>query len=170
MSRRRRYTVDFDVPPEKVYQDLISREYWEALIEVYQRFTPSEITSFTAADDGVDVEYVHHVRRSELPSIARRAIPTDVVVTRCQHLDPFDLSGNRAAGTYAAAIPHAPGRLSGDYALTETPAGSLLRFDSVCKVWVPMIGGSIEDMILNGITNLFDGEREFTVEWISKHH
>ena len=69
-----------------------------------------------------------------------------------------------------SSIPHAPGRLSGEYHLIETDDGCRLHFDSVCKVWVPLLGGSIEDMILTGITDLFDGEREFTADWVSKHH
>jgi Protein of unknown function (DUF2505) len=63
-----------------------------------------------------------------------------------------------------------PGRFSGHYLLTETDTGSQLQFDSVCKVWVPVIGGSVEDMILNGITDLFNGERTFTADWIAKHY
>ena len=170
MSRRRKYTVAFEVPPEKIYQDLTSREYWDALIEVYQGFTPSEITSYRTDGGGTDVEFVHRLPRSELPAVVRHALPTDVVVTRSQRLEAFDHSRNRATGTYSASIPHAPGRLSGQYLLIETDTGSRLEFDSVCKVWLPLIGGSVEDMILNGITDLFDGEREFTAEWIAKHH
>ena len=170
MTRRRTYTVAFEVPPEKIYQDLTSRDYWEALVEVYQNFTPSEITSYRAHDSGTDVEFVHRIPRSELPPVVRHALPADVVVTRRQHLDPFDHSNSRASGTYSAAIPHAPGRFSGEYALSETDTGSRLQFNSACKVWVPLIGGSVEDMILKGITDLFDGEREFTSDWVSKHH
>ena len=170
MSRRRKYTVAFEVPPAKIYQDLTSREYWEALIEVYQEFAPSEITSYRSDDAGTEVEFVHTLPRSDLPPVARHALPIDVVVTRRQHLGTFDHSRNRATGTYSASIPHAPGRLSGRHLLTETEFGSSLEFDSVCKVWVPLIGGSVEEMILGGITDLFDGEREFTADWIAKHH
>ena len=170
MSRRRKYTVAFAVPSAKIHQDLTSPEYWEALVEVYQGFVTSEITSFRADDCGTDVEFVHRLPRSELPPVVRHALPADVVVTRRQHLDAFDHARNRATGTYSASFPHAPGRFSGSYLLTETDTGSRLQFESVCKVWVPLIGGSVEEMILNGITDLFDGEREFTADWVAKHH
>ena len=32
MSRRMDYTVAFDAPPEKIYQDFTSREYWQTLM------------------------------------------------------------------------------------------------------------------------------------------
>jgi hypothetical protein len=32
MSRRMDYTVAVDAPPEKVYQDFTSREYWQTLM------------------------------------------------------------------------------------------------------------------------------------------
>ena len=32
MSRRMDYTVAVDAPPEKIYQDFTSREYWQTLM------------------------------------------------------------------------------------------------------------------------------------------
>lgn len=162
------YTVAFDAPPDRIYRDLTSREYWEALVEVYQRFTPSDIVSFTTDELGTDVEFIHELPRSDLPTIARHAIRTDVVVTRRQHYDPYDDARNRATGTYSASIPRAPGRFGGQHFLTETDTGTQLRFASVCKVWVPLVGGAVEDLILSNITDLFEGEREFTADWIVK--
>ena len=63
-----------------------------------------------------------------------------------------------------------PGRFGGQYFLTETDTGSRLRLASVCKVWVPFIGGALEDLILHHMKQLFDAEEAFTADWISKHH
>ena len=41
---------------------------------------------------------------------------------------------------------------------------------SVCKVFIPLIGGALEDLILHHIKQLFDAEEAFTADWIAKHH
>src|SRR3954451_11888149 len=51
MSRRMDYTVEFDAPAEKMYQDFTSREYWQTLMDAYRFLTPhSEITTFSSGD------------------------------------------------------------------------------------------------------------------------
>ena len=164
------YTVTFDAPAEKIYQDFTSRDYWQTLMEAYRFLSPSDITSFSSDEHGTDIVFVQELPRSELPPIARAVIPADMVVTRTQHFDPFDHEKSRAKGTYSASIPHGPGRFGGEYFLTETDTGSKLRLASVCKVWIPFVGGALEDLILHHIRYLFDAEEAFTADWISKHH
>ena len=40
----------------------------------------------------------------------------------------------------------------------------------MCKVFIPLVGGALEDLILHHIKELFDAEEAFTADWISKHH
>lgn len=167
------YTVAFDAPPEKIYQDFTSSEYWESLMDSYRVIAPqshSEVTSFTTDELGTDIVFIQVMPRSELPAIARAVIPVDMVITRTQHFDPYDHAGNRARGTYTASIPRGPGRFGGEYFLTETETGSQLRLASVCKVHVPLVAGPLEDLLLHSVKYIFDAEEAFTAEWISKHH
>lgn len=165
------YTLAFDAPAEKMYQDFTSREYWQTLMDAYRFLSPqSEITKFSATERGTDIDFVQNLPRSELPPIARTVIPVDMVITRRQRFDPFDHENSRARGTYSASIPHGPGSFGGQYFLTETDTGSQLRLASVCKVYVPFVGGALEDLILHHIKQLFDAEEAFTADWISKHH
>jgi hypothetical protein len=165
------YTLEFDAPAEKIYQDFTSRAYWQTLMDAYRFLTPqSEITSFSAGERGTDITFVQNLPRMYLPPIARTVVPVDMVITRTQHFDPYDHQTNRARGTYAASIPHGPGSFGGRYFLTDTDAGSRLRLASVCKVHIPLVGGALEDLILHHIKQLFDAEGAFTADWITKHH
>jgi Protein of unknown function (DUF2505) len=170
MSRRLDYTVKFDAPGEKIYQDLTRRRYWETLMEAYQGVTPlSEITRFHCGDDGTQIVFTQTLPRAYLPPIARTVMPVDMIITREQHFEPYDKRGNRASGTYAASIPAGPGHFGGRYVLTDTDTGSQLRLASVCKVYIPFIGGRLEDLILSNITLLFEAEAAFTADWICQH-
>lgn len=172
MSRRMDYTVDFDAPAEKIYQDFTSREYWQTLMDAYRFLIPqSKIRSFSTTERGTDIVFAQHLPRMFLPPLARTVIPADMIITRRQHYDPYDHDRSRAEGTYSASIPGVPaGFLGGHYFLTETDTGSTLRLASVCKVYLPFVGGALEDMILHHIKWLFDAEEAFTADWICKHH
>jgi hypothetical protein len=173
MSRRMEYTIAFDAPPEKIYQDLTSRDYWQTMMEAYLRVSPqsnSTLTSFRSDERGTDIVFNHVMSRAQLPPIARAVMPVDMVITRRQHFDPYDHADNRANGTYAASVPGGPGRFSGQCSLVESDSGSILRLASICKVYLPLVGGALEDLILGSITHLFDAEEAFAADWISKHH
>ena len=165
------YTLEFDAPAEKIYQDFTSREYWQTLMDAYRFLTPqSEITSFATGERGTDVTFVQNLPRMYLPPIARAVVPVDMIITRRQHFDPYDHDKDRAKGIYSASIPHGPGSFGGQYFLTETDNGSRLRLASVCKVHIPFVGGPLEDLILHHIKMLFDAEGAFTADWVAKHH
>jgi hypothetical protein len=165
------YTLEFGAPAEKIYQDFTSRDYWQTLMDAYRFLTPqSEITTFSSTERGTDIVFIQNLPRMYLPPIARTVVPVDMVITRKQHFDPFDHAKSRAKGTYSASIPHGPGSFGGQYFLTETDTGSRMRLASVCRVYIPFVGGVLEDLILHHIKLLFDAEEAFTADWISKHH
>jgi hypothetical protein len=173
MARRMEHTIAYDAPAEKIYADFTSRDYWQTMMQAYRRVSPqseSEVTSFTSDERGTDIVFIHVMPRSELPPIARTVVPVDMVITRTQHFDPYDHANNMARGTYSASVPHGPGRFGGEYFLTETDTGSQLRLASVCKVYLPFVGGTLEDLILNNIKYLFRAEEAFTADWIAQHH
>ncbi|MCV7282876.1 DUF2505 domain-containing protein [Mycolicibacterium flavescens] len=162
------YTLEFEAPPERIYEDFTSEQYWDALMGMYRRYSRSEVTRFHADDHGTDIEFVQVIPRSELPAIARKVIPADMVITRTQHFDPYEPADRRAAGTYAASIPRGPGRFGGTYTLTANGGGSRLLLASVCKVSIPLLGGPLEDLMLHHVKGLFDAEQEFTAHWIAR--
>jgi hypothetical protein len=165
------YTISFDAPAEKIYQDFTSRDYWETLMDAYRFLTPqSEITRFRSDGSGTDIVFKQNLPRMYLPAIARTVMPVDMVITRQQHFDPYDHATNRAKGSYGASIPHGPGHFRGRLFLNETDTGSQLRLASMCTVYIPFVGGALEDLILHHIKQLFDAEELFMADWISGHH
>ena len=163
------YTVAFEAPADKIYQDFTSRRYWDTLMAAYGWLTPqSEITAFKSDESGTDIVFKQLLPRSELPPVARSVMPVDMVITREQHFGPFDHGENRAKGSYRASVPAGPGHFGGHYFLSDTCTGSQLRLASVCKVHIPLIGGVLEQLILSNITLLFDAEAAFMADWVAR--
>ncbi|WP_231643300.1 DUF2505 domain-containing protein [Mycolicibacterium baixiangningiae] len=168
MSRRMEHTVTFDAPAAHIHSQFTSEEYWRTLAEVYRELNPrTELTLFRSDARGTDIALRQVMPRDDLPPIARKVMPVDLVITREQHFDPFDAAAARAEGTFAATMPRAPGRLDGRYELADTATGSQLRVRSSCKVSLPLVGGTLEDLILSNMRHLFDGEQRFTAERVS---
>lgn len=167
MSRRMDYTIAFDAPPQEIYQAFTGREYWQALMDEYSRYSPAGITSFSSDDSGTDITFVQELPRSDLPQIVRAVLPGDLVVTRTQHFDPFDTAANSARGTFGASIPVVPGRFTGTSLLTQTGTGSRQLLSTECHIRIPLVGGALEDLILQHLGQLFDQEESFTASWIA---
>jgi hypothetical protein len=168
MGRRMEHTIAFDAPAAYVHAQFTSEEYWHTLAEAYRKLNPrTELTLFRSDERGTDIALRQVMPRDDLPPIARKVMPVDMVITREQHFDPFDDGAEHVDGTFAATMPRAPGRLDGRYELADTPTGSRLRVHSYCKVAIPLVGGTLEDLILSNMRTLFDGEHRFTAERVT---
>ncbi|MUL81758.1 MULTISPECIES: DUF2505 domain-containing protein [unclassified Mycolicibacterium] len=169
MSRCQQSTMAFDAPAETVYAAYASGKYWQALMDRYDDLTPgkSDITEFSSDEHGIEVEFRQVLPRAELPAILRTVLPLDMAITRRQYFGPFDRRG--VNGHYAASVSHAPGRLDGRYVLTGVSAGSQLQVDSTCKVSMPLVGGKLEEMVLQSVNDVFTIEGAFTADWICEH-
>ncbi|MFV8228429.1 DUF2505 domain-containing protein [Mycolicibacterium fortuitum] len=169
MSRSRQSTLRFDAPAETMYAVFADGKYWQALMDRYDELTPgkSDITAFSSGENGIDVEFRQVLPRAELPAILRSVVPLDLAITRRQAFEPFGQQS--AIGHYTASVSHAPGRLDGRYVLTGAAAGSELQVDSTCKVPMPLIGGKLEDLVLQSVNDVFGIEGAFTAEWIAEH-
>jgi hypothetical protein len=168
MGRRMEHTIAFDAPAAHVHAQFTSEDYWRSLTEVYRALNPrTELMLFRSVAGGTDIALRQVMPRDDLPPVARKVMPVDLVITREQHFDPFDDGSARAHGTFAATMPRAPGRLDGRYELSDTPNGSRLLVHSSCKVSIPLVGGTLEDLILTNMRTLFDGEQRFTAERVA---
>jgi hypothetical protein len=157
MSRRMDYVIGLDKPVTDLFQTFTSLPYWEDLIAEHQKHTDCELTRFTSDQNGTDIVFTHTVSRRDMPSLVAAVVPLRLTITREQHFDPIDAATNSAGG-------------HGTYVLQPTSEGSELRLRSLCKVNVPLVGGKIEQWVLEGLRGLFDNERDFTRDWIAGHY
>ncbi|MBU3687594.1 MAG: DUF2505 domain-containing protein [Mycobacteriaceae bacterium] len=170
MPRSMVYTVDIDAPASQVYQDFTTVNYWEDLIDFYQRnSTRTEIVRFESHENGTEVAFAHIMTPEDLPAIARPVVPAVLTITREQHFDLFQPEADQAVGHYRATTSAVPFEITGEYLLRGAGPRSQMRIDTHCSVKVPIIGGQIEKLIINGLSTLFANEGEFTAEWVAGH-
>jgi len=164
------YAVDVDVPAAVMYRNFTTIDYWQDLVTFYrENAANAEIAHFSTDENGTDVAFSHILSAQDLPPIARAVVPGTFVITREQHFDPFHEATNRAVGNYRADVPVAPVEVTGDYILQNTAHGSQMRLETRCAARVPIIGGQIEQLLVNGLRTLFAKEGEFTAVWVGSH-
>ncbi|HLS79549.1 MAG TPA: DUF2505 domain-containing protein [Nocardia sp.] len=168
MARRLDYSARYPLhTTAELYEALSSRDYWEARMERLRELTPdNEVHSHEVTDDGIEIVMHHVLPRTLLPEIAQTVIRKDMVITRKESWGPFD--GEETEGRFSASIPGGPGSLRGDITLFPTETGCTMRFSPEAKVFIPMVGPRLEQLMLVNLVDLFRGEAEETVKWLEK--
>ncbi|MEU2122855.1 DUF2505 domain-containing protein [Nocardia niwae] len=170
MARRLDYSARYPLHTTKeLYAALSNRDYWEARMEEMRKLTPgNQVVRLEASDGGIDVELHHVLPRDMLPEIAQTVMRKDMVITRKESYSPYD--AEETTGKYSASIPAGPGSLGGAIRLFPTETGCTMRFASEAKVFIPMVGPRLEQLMLVNLVDLFRGEAEFTVRWLEEQH
>ncbi|MFI1465380.1 DUF2505 domain-containing protein [Nocardia carnea] len=164
MARRLDYSARYPLHTTKeVYAALTNRDYWEARMVEMRKYSPNEVVSIDASEDGIDVVLHHILPREMLPEVAQTVMRKDMVITRKESYGPF---GPEVEGTYSASIPAGPGSLTGTMRLFPTDTGCTMRISSNAKVFIPMMGPRLEQLMLVNLVDLFRAEAEVTQQWL----
>ncbi|MFI6167318.1 DUF2505 domain-containing protein [Nocardia sp. NPDC051052] len=170
MARRLDYSARYPLHTTKeLYAALSDRDYWDARMAEMRKYSPgNEVANLMVGDGGIDVELHHVLPREMLPEIAQAVMRKDMIITRKESYGPF--GAEEVTGKYSAAIPAGPGSLGGTIRLFPTDTGCTMRFSSEAKVFIPMVGPRLEQLMLVNLIDLFRAEAEFTVQWLDDHH
>ncbi|MGW4370460.1 DUF2505 domain-containing protein [Nocardia takedensis] len=168
MARRLDYSARYPLHSTKeLYEALSSREYWEARVAEMRKYTPdNEVVGFEVTDAGVEVVLHHTLPREMLPEIAQTVMRKDMVITRKESWGLF--GEEETVGKFSASIPAGPGSLGGSIRLFPTETGCTMRFSSEAKVFIPMVGPRLEQMMLVNLVDLFRAEAEETTRWLEE--
>ena len=165
MDRRIEYSARLDHPAEKVYAEMSDTDNWEARMEEMRKYSENHLESLKVTDDGIDLVLHHVLPRRDLPDIAQAVLKKDLVITRKERYTSF---GEPVTGTYEASIPAGPGSLTGTMELFSTDTGCTLRTTSEAKVFLPFIGGKLEQLMLANLVDLFRNEAAITAAWLAQ--
>lgn len=166
MARRILHSCSYRQSVDQVHRALTGEQYWrDRLVEVGG--DGASFGHLTVGDGTVDVELTQAIPAEHLPSIVTTVRPGDLVITRTETWGP--LVGGRATGTFTARVDGVPAALSGTLTLSADGDGSTVGLDGQVDVKMPLIGGKIESVIAEQITELLENEDRFTAGWLASH-
>lgn len=166
MTRRIAHRTRSAHPAAEVYAALVDPAYLESRLA--ELGGPGAAVLERTDDAGVVRYRIRHgIDERNLPPLVRSLVGGTLSVERTETWQPT--SSGHYAGTVEAGVPGAPGWIRGGMRLDDVPdGGSELVVDGETKMNVPLLGGTIEDVIADNLVTLLDAETAFTTRWLAR--
>lgn len=165
MSRQLEYRSTSRWPAADVYSTMIDTEYLEARLATMGG-ARAALLEHHADDAGARYRLRHGLDAKDLPSMVRNLVPGDIIIERVESWTP---QGSGAYnGRADVEIPGTPASAEGGIRLRDIADGSELHVRMAVTVKVPFLGGKIEAVIADQVTQLLAAETAFTVAWLEK--
>lgn len=166
MSRRIEHTATYVCSPAQLHAALTDRAYWTArLAEVGG--TAARLDDVTLTNGGVEVALTQTIAAANLPAIVSKLKRGDLQIARTESWGP--LASDAATSTMTADVQGTPATVRGASALTGDDSGTTVRTTGDAKVGVPLVGGRIEQAVVDNVLRLLDAEQRFTATWLDQH-
>lgn len=138
----------------------IDDQYWkDRLAEVGG--PNARLVGITPEGARVRVQMVQSIAEADLPDQITKVRPGDMIINR------VEVWGADAA-TFDASVGGAPARIFGSISLAGDDFHCTGTIHGEVEVAVPLFGTKIEKAIADRLTELFDAEDQFTLDWLAQ--
>lgn len=152
-------------PVDRVYAALTDQAFLRARLRRLGGKS-SELSSFSIEGGTTLYTLRQTVDAEHLPSLARRVIRGDLVIERTES---WTVVGGQYDGTVEGAVPGTPASVRGVTTLLDTEIGSEMVLTGTVKVSMPLVGGKLEELIVDQLVELLGAEGRFTQSWLESH-
>jgi uncharacterized protein YndB with AHSA1/START domain len=160
MSAMKLHTeLSYDAPPADVFAMLSDPAFREKVAEAQHAVSYAVTTDVAGA--GLTVRVETEQNTSGLPSIAKKFVgeTTTAILTETWK----DGSG----GDVDISAPGKPTRITGTVTLREAGSGTVQSVDLDAKVKVPLIGGKLEQLLVDSLEQGYAKEHEVGTSWLA---
>jgi hypothetical protein len=163
MARQIDFRSPLPHPTDVVYATMVDAEYLRARL---QRLggPGAALLEHQADPAGARYRLRQGLDRSALPPVVQNLLPGNLVIERTETIRPA--GPGRYEGTVDVQVPGAPVTAVGRMQLNEGAGGSEFVLQADVTVHLPLIGGRIEETVVEQVRNLMAAETEFTREWL----
>lgn len=151
---------------EQVHSAFSDERYWLARLANSGADTATLDTIARDDDGNLQISTTQALRRSRLPAWVTQFHRGDVEIVRHETWGP--LQGAKARADVAGTVSGAPVTLTGSAVLTAKGAGSRLMVGTTVEVRIPLVGGTIENLIGVLLGQLVAAEQRFTTAWLEE--
>lgn len=165
--------ADYEGSVEDLHRAFSAPEYWQDRMAD----TPVDIATLEtmrvggeSGDDGtIEVVTMQTICRHHLPGLVTQLHGGDLSIRREEVWGP--VTDGAATASISGAIVGAPVSLRGTAELAPIPesGGTRQTFRVTIHVRAPIIGGKIEKLMGNHLSELVAWEHRFTTDWLAKN-
>jgi hypothetical protein len=167
MPRSFDMAAEYSETVERVLGAFRDKEYWLARLAA-PAVDESRLDLFEVADDGsFEVRTTQVLGAHRLPGLVTQLHRGDLRIERGEKWGP--VHDGAAEAVITGGIGGAPVDVAGTAALAPTANGSRLAVKTTVEVRIPLIGGKVENVIGQQLSQLVIAEQQFTTEWLSEN-
>ena len=125
-----------------------------------------EVSTDGAAREGVRLQITRVLPTQGAPTFARGLLGESITVTESQAWQPA------ASGVATATMEASFGsmlRLTGVIELSDAQSGSVAITRATCKASVPLVGGKVESLVEQQVTEYLVYEQQVARDWLREH-
>jgi hypothetical protein len=157
-AMRLRHELAYDAPPAEVLAMVTDPLFWDRVGDATGALSSTATVGTEGATTHVVIDQEQKV--AGVPSFAKKFVgdSTRAITTQAWH-------GHEA--TYVVETPGKPTSISGTATIAENGAGSTLTYDLEVKASVPLVGGTLEKLVVDLTTEGFGKEQAVGAAWLA---
>jgi hypothetical protein len=159
-------SLDAPVGVDEILAAFGNRQYWQARLAAFDGGT-ARLDGLTVDDGAITAALTVSLFANRLPKVVAALAPGDLEMARTETWHPAD--AGQARGTIEVAVPGAPVSATGKVMLVSRADGARLDFSTTVRVNIPLVGGQVENFIVNRLGDEISAVQRFTNIWIVAH-
>ena len=164
MSRSLALSLEAPVAVDEILAAFADEDYWQARLAVFDSGTAA-LNRLTVGPDGtVTADLTVSLFANRLPKVVTALVPGDFEMARTETWHPA--SDGVARGTIQVKVPGAPVSAVGSVSLVSVGESARLDFSTTVRVDIPLVGGQVENFIVNRLADEISAVQRFTNNWI----
>jgi hypothetical protein len=164
MSRSLSLSLDAPVSVDEVLTTFADEGYWQARLAAFDGGTAT-LDGLTVDPGGtVTAALTVSLFANRLPKVVTALVPGDFEMARTETWYPA--GDGPARGVITVKVPGAPVAAVGEVSLVSVGTGSRLDFSTSVRVNIPLVGGQVENFIVNRLGDEIRAVQRFTNNWI----
>jgi hypothetical protein len=166
VARTLAYRTSSQNPAHDLYAVMVDPEYLQARL-ARMGGPDAALLAHEADADGARYTLRHGLATADLPPLVANFLPGQLVIEREETLRREQ--PGRYGGTVSVLIKGTPATVAGGTRLADLSAGgSEFEVRGEVTVSVPFVGGRIEGIIADQVTQLITAETAFLADWIAE--
>lgn len=156
-------TIELDHDAEAVHGALTDGAYWQYRL---RESDGAQSTIESPAPGALSVTVVETTDPEKFPAVVRAVIRGPMKVERADSWGP--LVESRAEGRFRGSSTALPITIEGTFALRDADRGCVIDVDGSITVKIRLVGGQIESLAKQMVTQMIERDGKEIHEWLSR--
>lgn len=165
MATRFTHSARINAPVEIVFSSYGEEAFWLDRLATVGT-AEDTLDDLVVADDAITVTLTQHIADEDIPDVARKVLPGQLVIVRNITFTDFD--GERYLSSSRADAAGGLARIEGGTEAVSAGDAAVESLTGQVKVSVPLLGGKLEKLVVSHLDGAFEAEYRHLNHWVAR--